>query len=376
MGRSKKLNADYYLHDTSMRNDRKIQAIRRKYGLEGYGAWCILLEVLADADYFQLQVDDVELELLAADFGVEAEWLISFLEFLDRLKLVVWNREGGILECHRLTESMQPLLQKREAVAKRVVKNRKRSNGAVTENKKDVTSNKTIVSDNNEVVTGKKPPSIVYSSIDKNSIDNSSNSKGECSGGQFAVDAIDFFEIFELYAADLSVEEFGAAAAHFKTQVTRSGNAYETPEAIFKHFSNWYNKAKSSGLLATVVSEARMVNERKRGKLLRDLNQVVDLVNAVRSKRFADLVKMKMAVSNAEKLLVAMKGEDVGLLTDDERSSFQASWNECLVFFERFNESSDELLQGFLGEGAKVVDATTRLEGGLKSLGAKMAVNR
>ncbi|MBL4705443.1 MAG: DUF4373 domain-containing protein [Flavobacteriales bacterium] len=44
MARPLKNNADYFSHDNNMRNDKKILAVRRKYGSDGYSVWCMILE--------------------------------------------------------------------------------------------------------------------------------------------------------------------------------------------------------------------------------------------------------------------------------------------------------------------------------------------
>jgi hypothetical protein len=39
-----------------MRNDMKIKALRRKYGMDGYGLYCMLLEIIAGSDYFEYAI--------------------------------------------------------------------------------------------------------------------------------------------------------------------------------------------------------------------------------------------------------------------------------------------------------------------------------
>jgi len=46
MARPIKLNADYFSHDAGMRNHRKIKSVRQKFGINGYGIWCMLIEYL------------------------------------------------------------------------------------------------------------------------------------------------------------------------------------------------------------------------------------------------------------------------------------------------------------------------------------------
>ena len=55
MARPIKNNADYHSHDSNMRNDIKIKALRRKYKLAGYAIYNMLLEVLTNAEYFEYE---------------------------------------------------------------------------------------------------------------------------------------------------------------------------------------------------------------------------------------------------------------------------------------------------------------------------------
>ena len=82
MARPKKNNADYFSHDNNMRSDSKILALRRKFWVEWYAVWCMLLEVLTESDWFKTKVDTLSIELLSWDFGVETNILKSIIEYL------------------------------------------------------------------------------------------------------------------------------------------------------------------------------------------------------------------------------------------------------------------------------------------------------
>ena len=112
MARPVKNNADYFSHDADMRNHRKMKAIRAKFGLEGYAVWNMLLEVLTDAEHFKIEIDEVEVELLAGDFGIESDLLSEMVAYFSRLKLI--QTENGTTTCKSLVERMQPLIDKRQ----------------------------------------------------------------------------------------------------------------------------------------------------------------------------------------------------------------------------------------------------------------------
>lgn len=126
MARPTKNNADYFSHDADMRNHRKMKAVRAKFGLEGYAVWNMLLEVLTDAEHFVLDIDEVEIELIAGDFGIEGDTLSEMISYFIRLKLL--EEENGTLTCASLIERMQPLLDKRERQKNYAESKKKRKN--------------------------------------------------------------------------------------------------------------------------------------------------------------------------------------------------------------------------------------------------------
>ena len=82
----------YFSHDVDMRNDVKVRALRRRFGNTGYAAWNYLLEALTDSPNFDLQLDDINLELYADDFGIEKSELAGILNFMETVGLI--RREG------------------------------------------------------------------------------------------------------------------------------------------------------------------------------------------------------------------------------------------------------------------------------------------
>lgn len=123
MARPRKENADYFSHDAGMRDDPKIKAVRNKYGFKGYAVWCYLLEVLTNADHFQIEWDDMQRELLAADFGLEGggEELGEMVEYFRRLKLFRLD-ENSILRCVNLEKRLDGVVQDRKRKRKWIEK--------------------------------------------------------------------------------------------------------------------------------------------------------------------------------------------------------------------------------------------------------------
>lgn len=113
MARPIKNNADYFSHDADMRNDTRIRALRRKFGLIGYSVWCMTLEYLTHCDYFEFEYDDLILELIAGDFDVDPKELKDIYEYLTNV-LKLLTIENGKIHCFEHRKRLEPLLTKRK----------------------------------------------------------------------------------------------------------------------------------------------------------------------------------------------------------------------------------------------------------------------
>lgn len=114
MARPLKNNADYFPHDADMRNDPRIKAVRRKFGVEGYGIYSMFLEFLCDAEFFEFRNDSLSIELIAGDFDVSPERLTEVLEYCIKLDLFQVNRDSKIVDCKSLDNRLEALLSKRK----------------------------------------------------------------------------------------------------------------------------------------------------------------------------------------------------------------------------------------------------------------------
>lgn len=110
MARPKRCNADYFSHDVHMRNDIKIKAVRKKYGHVGYSVWIMLLEHLANCDYFEYEWNELNIELLTPDFDVESEQLCEMIDYFRKLDLI--QLTNGFIHCEHLTERLMEYLGK------------------------------------------------------------------------------------------------------------------------------------------------------------------------------------------------------------------------------------------------------------------------
>ena len=120
MARPKRHNADYFSHDSGMRDDPKIKALRNKFGITGYAVWCMMLEVLTNSDYFKRQIDDIETEILAADFGIDADLFSEILSYMVRLRLLQTVDNCEFLS-QKLCNRLQSVTDKRRNSSKKGV---------------------------------------------------------------------------------------------------------------------------------------------------------------------------------------------------------------------------------------------------------------
>ena len=120
MARPKRNNADYFSHDAGMRDDPKVKALRNKFGITGYAVWCMMLEILTHSDFFTIQIEELEIEILSADFGIEADLFSEILSYMVKLKLLQTNNNCEYLS-QKLTDRLQSVLDKRRNASKKRV---------------------------------------------------------------------------------------------------------------------------------------------------------------------------------------------------------------------------------------------------------------
>jgi len=116
MARPPKNNADYFGHDHDMRNHRKIKAIRGKFGIAGYAMWSMFLEVLTGSEENKFTDNELEIELLAGDFGVSVTEIRELIDYCIRLELLF--SENGKIYSKTLDERLKSVYEKRNLAKK------------------------------------------------------------------------------------------------------------------------------------------------------------------------------------------------------------------------------------------------------------------
>lgn len=171
MARPKKNNAEYYTHDADMRNDVKIKALRRKFSHTGYAVWNYLLETLTDNDYFEITWDEINIELLAADYDVSVEELTEIVEYCVKIGLLQLENDVLRSDAHqnRFRELLNNRVKKSEAGKKGMAKRWGQNDNIVIENDNSViTPLQKTITENNKVKESKVKESKV-NNIDRES---------------------------------------------------------------------------------------------------------------------------------------------------------------------------------------------------------------
>ena len=113
MARPKKNNADYFSHDNSMRNHRKIKALRNDFESDGYATYLMFLETLTESDNLTFKLEsDLDWKLISSDFGIEVDRLKKISKEIEELGLITFNNNSVF--CPSLYERLRPLFDKRD----------------------------------------------------------------------------------------------------------------------------------------------------------------------------------------------------------------------------------------------------------------------
>ena len=161
MARPQKNNAEYFSHDADMRNDVKVKALRRKFQHTGYAVWCFILESLTDGEYFEIDYNELNRELLAADFDVPVELLEEIVDYCCKVGLLQMTDDQHLYsEAHqrRFASLMEKRKRDRERLTRLINRRQHYKNG----------DNEAETSDNDSY-HGDNPHSIVNNNREKES---------------------------------------------------------------------------------------------------------------------------------------------------------------------------------------------------------------
>ena len=111
-------DAYYFSHDSNARNDQKIMALRMEFGVEGYGIYFMIIEILRENESYYLQIKDIP--QLAFEFRCDLKTVESVINDYDLFVI-----ENDKFTSESLINRMKAFEEKR---LKRVVAGRKGGN--------------------------------------------------------------------------------------------------------------------------------------------------------------------------------------------------------------------------------------------------------
>jgi DNA-binding transcriptional regulator YhcF (GntR family) len=106
----------WFKHDTDARHDPKVRALKRKFGIEGYGIYFQLVEIIGE----NIEKDNYKewgyvqniytVESLAEECGVSPDKLRSVLAYCDEIGL--FEQKNGKLYCKNVKKRLDEYSQK------------------------------------------------------------------------------------------------------------------------------------------------------------------------------------------------------------------------------------------------------------------------
>lgn len=129
MARPSKNNCDYFPHHTTMRNHRKVKALRNKFGaVLGYAFWSMFIEYLTGLDGNEFELSNLECEMFAAELGVSASEIDSMVRYCIEIELLFIN--NGFVSSESLDEYLLPVYEKRGKAKEQSKRQSRNKNGS------------------------------------------------------------------------------------------------------------------------------------------------------------------------------------------------------------------------------------------------------
>ncbi len=105
--------AYYFSHDSNARNDPKIRALRKQYGIAGYGLYWIIIEMLRESAEYKLPFKPYILDCLSEELGDDATDVQQLLNDLIA-KFELLQSDGSYFWSDSLRKRMESYDSKRE----------------------------------------------------------------------------------------------------------------------------------------------------------------------------------------------------------------------------------------------------------------------
>lgn len=101
-------DAFYFPHFSNARQDRKLRRLRKQLGIEGYGIYFMILEVLREQPDFSYPFDDID--LLADEFGTSNQKIEVVVTQYDLFEI----DKDRMIFSQRFVEYLEPYLKEKE----------------------------------------------------------------------------------------------------------------------------------------------------------------------------------------------------------------------------------------------------------------------
>lgn len=109
-------DARFFPHDDNARNDPKIKALIKKHGLEGYGRFWVIVEMMRASTNYRLVDKPLTWDSLSYDFNCDTKEVDCFIEDCVS-KFDLFSRDNGFVYSMSLIARMLKLdtLRKKKA---------------------------------------------------------------------------------------------------------------------------------------------------------------------------------------------------------------------------------------------------------------------
>ena len=114
VGRSQKENADYFPHDADASTDEKLIYLESKFGMNGYGFYFKMLEILTRSNGFKIEYNDIKKSVYVKRVGLSFREFDEILDECLRDEIKAFVIENGYLYSPGLIKRLTPLVEKRE----------------------------------------------------------------------------------------------------------------------------------------------------------------------------------------------------------------------------------------------------------------------
>lgn len=119
MARPTKQNADYFEHDANASADEKIMYLESLFGPIGYAFFFKMLEILTNADRFEIDLSPKKMPILAKKIGVDYKTFQELIDASTDPEIDAFRIKDGKLFSKGLKKRFQPLIDKRRRDRKR-----------------------------------------------------------------------------------------------------------------------------------------------------------------------------------------------------------------------------------------------------------------